>query len=603
MSLQIKCLACDVFFTPIAIKQRFCSENCAASGTHNVTFRTSKVSSTLEKQSDGGTGHTSRGILTKRNVRQTINRFHNKLKSQGVPNIVVAECVVATDSGNGSETALLFSDNDSTEAKLFRFFRVFANQSSVGKRLLEHAVSAINNSDGEVGKGFMLSVADVADAAVKNKLKKLRTTASSGDAEQGDAESDSDEPEVRNASNNDIDNTEGDVAIAGITGNPEGVAGLTGATAASATDDAAPETTTEDVARETSAHQYTGVKNETGIMCWLIALSQALAGSFWILEHIRDIVPKVGTYIRPGDALVEVIQRCCNNRVIRPSGAIETFKFGQSNRTLTKLVYSVIRDREMQDPSEGLLKALSAGDSGLLSRFEIPAKDISWFIVAHAKTCKDNRNRRIYRPPLEPATSGRFTSNSVFVIKQSDVDVATKDVARMDSFGGASYFLNSESGDTPVGLLARYVNAYLSVSNSDTCSHCATEFTSIRRCRLLSVPYIVAVFLQKNVVPSQAIDIPLALYLHNWGPVGTETERPVKFSLVAVIHYLRDGPHYVANVKVVRHGPTGTQWLRCNDNEVQYTDGPGSNSTAVGFIFDRDLNFCEYMSMCIFCSD
>jgi hypothetical protein len=655
--MKIKCAVCPKFINLSSRTKgksmKYCSHECAVRGTQTVTFAALKKSAPTSLAAEASSGDPALSLLKRKSARARIVRYHNNLTAAGIPNMIIA----THTSDKGSST--LYSDDGSDAANLFRFLHAFASSgSTVGQSLLSIAIESASDPDQRVGQGFLLSLADsVTLKKVTSTTRDIRVaTTNESDVEDAadigdDAATDDEdqcsgsideyasvgvsdetqnherdkrrnpadkadqiapsEPRCSGAAtaNNcgktidaeGSDNCEREIRGARCDVSEEASAGKRKRTRGqpNATVHAMPGTANASTTRtSTDDILYLGIHNITGVMCWLIALAQSLASSFWVVQAIRLTNPEPWM-VRPkaGDALVEVIQRCCNNRSVRPLDTPDTFQFPTSQRSSGTLAKHVLSGQMEHDPSEAILRAsMHPGLSGISTVFDnIMTEDVTCWLVPHKETCRDARGRSNFRPAMKQDCASGIRHPPIFIVSPSAVAGVKKSSAStaVDGLGYASYFLDADgpTASNNPGLLARYLTATLLMSDvEDDCSRCSAHLRLMTRRRLLSLPSVIVAYIQKNARGTD-IECPHNLYLHNWGPRDIESMHtpasPGVYELVSVIHYTDAPRHYTAHVRV----KTGDseRWLRCDDSSVTGTQGPGDISTAVGFVFDKTM--------------
>ena len=340
-----------------------------------------------------------------------------------------------------------------------------------------------------------------------------------------------------------------------------------------------------------------GVDNK-GLICWMIALCQSLAASSWMLKLLSNVRLTTDKNIGPGNALCEGIQRCCNNRGVFPVGKLS--KFPESQRHMQTLARVVLplrpRDDDLtQDSCEGLMKAVQQVDSPLAPLFSsLLCDDVTWFIRPHAESCRDSKDRLLYRAPGVPSSSRGMQHSPLFLVTSEHLDIALTIEPTIDVGSYFSSYFSDNLGSVVSSnrrSLAHYLNVSLRGSDkTDTCCYCGENFSVTTRRKLKSLPAVLVVSLQR----SADFSIPGQLYLNNWG--GDEQSNAAgSYRLVAVMtYYSRPSRHYTANVRC--ETPTGAvEWLLCDDARVKLCDGPGTSFTndahsacfAAGLVFDR----------------
>jgi hypothetical protein len=280
---------------------------------------------------------------------------------------------------------------------------------------------------------------------------------------------------------------------------------------------------------------------------------------------------------------VEGIQRCCNNRGVRPDGTRAEFRFAVSERSLTALSGFVLGGLEEHDPLDAIDRArISPGSSSLDTLLlTITSFDVTWFTVPHAQACCDSKKRSWYRPAYEQAIARGHVHPPIFVVSPPAIEAthacpATFDLSRI---GLASYFTDSD-GACP-GILARYLNTLMKLPDQESnCDYCSTKCCISGRRRLARPPNILIIFVQR--APGNPIPAPSHLYLNNYGKHEIDAERPVGYACVAVIHRITAPRHFTVNVRT-----QAGAFLLCDDGSITVATDFGNHSTAYGFIYDR----------------
>ena len=598
MDVTVKCAACSTFFRARG-RRRFCSSECASKGTQEVAFSAAVKPS---KTSEAAASSSTFPGLTKNAAQRKITRWNNTLADKGIPSVIIA----THKSTKGSST--LYAGDGSSIASIVRFLHAFsASGSSVGQGLLGIFKEAADDPDERVAQGLLLTMADVAASAhARSAAESKGDNGEEGDDANSAALSPGPAAEVGSDSSGDDEGEElspsstveraptiktaktplerGAVPPADVAGKRKRGAAAT--TAAAATAAATAATTSPAIPAEESRMRLSGLTNETGTLCWFIALCQALAASFWVLQAIALTLPSQH-YTAAGDALVEGIQRCCNNRGVRPLDTPTSFKFAVSQRNVTSLARAVLKKRMNHDPAKAIDKARAypgispAGDM----LCTIPCDDVTWFTVSHAPNCRDSKGRSWYRPVFEEATVTGTAHTPIFSVTPpiiAEVVAAPLAIDR-SRHARASYFTDSiepRAMSNP-GILARFLNASLRLPDQESrCGYCHTDFRVSGRRRLGEPPNILVAFLQKGPGGVE-VPAPQTLFLHNCGGSDVETNS-VKYELVAVIHRTVGPDHFTANVRTRSGG-----WLQCNDGSVVKAKGIGDPLTAHGFIYDK----------------
>ena len=605
MDFAVKCAACSTFFRAHG-RRRFCSDECASKGTQKVAF-SAAVKPPNTSEAAATSGNPAFSGLTKKAAQVKITRWNNTLADKGIPSVIIA----THKSSNGSST--LYAGDGSSIARIVRFLHAFAASGSpIGQGLLGVFNEAADDPDERVAQGVLLTMADVAASTLARSAAE-----SAGDnGEKGDgtlptqtaihanpaALSPGSAADV--GSDSDDDDDEGEelshpstverapatetvkTTLQRDTVPPAAVAGkrkritapLTALAATAATRSPA-------IPAEATRMRLSGLANGTGTLCWFIALCQALAASFWVLQAISFTLPSV-RYATAGDALVEGIQRCCNNRGVRPLDAPASYKFAVSQRSIQSLSRAVIKKKMNHDPAKAIDKArahpgTSPADDMLRT---IPCHDVTWFTVPHEVNCRDSKGRSYFRPAFEEATVTGTAHSPIFSITPPMIVEGSAPLAiDRERLARASYFTDSTeltAMSTP-GILARFLNASLRLPDlEDECGYCHRNFQLSGRRRLGEPPNTLVAFVQKPP-GGFAVPAPQNLFLHNCGGSEDETNT-VKYDLVAVIHRTVGPDHFTANVRTRSGG-----WLRCDDSSVVIAEGIGNPLTAYGFIYDK----------------
>jgi hypothetical protein len=593
MDLTVQCAACPSFFTAHG-RQRFCSKVCASAGSRQVAF-----SAAVQKSSGTSEAAASRG-LTKNATQVQINRWKNTLAKKGIPSVIIA----THKSSKGLSTV---HAGDGSIADIVRFLHNFsASGSSVGQGLLNVFIEAANDPDERVAQGVILTIANVVAAAA---LARSSAESEGGNGEEGDNTLPTQaaihaKPAAASAvegrSDSESDNDEGEdlsptlaVELARATttvmkplqvvrgADPSAGKRKREAAATTAAAVTAP-TTSPAIPAEDTLMRLSGLANEAGTLCWFIALCQALAACYWVLQAITRTLPS-HHHVAAGDALVEGIQRCCNNRGVRPLDTRADFKFAVSQRDVTSLARAVLSKKMNHDPAKAIEKARAypgASPAGDMLR-TIPCDDVTWFTTPHARHCRDSKGRSWYRPAFEEATVKGTAHTPIFTVTPpmiAEVRAAPLAIDR-GRLAQVSYFTDSIElmAMSDPGILARFLNASLRLpDHTSQCGYCETETHSSGRRRLGEPPNVLVVFVQKDPGVFE-VPAPRALYLHNCG--GTN---PVKYDLAAVIHRTVGPDHFTTNVRT-----QSGKWLRCDDNSVFNAAGFGDPLTAHGFVYDK----------------
>lgn len=334
--------------------------------------------------------------------------------------------------------------------------------------------------------------------------------------------------------------------------------------------------------------RFSGIPNNDAI-CWFIALCQALAASFWVLGLAASFRPSSSPRPGPGDALLEMIQRCCNGRDLRPAENGAPFPVtGRAPVTLARACVKPSDGDVCEDATDGLMRALQQRDGSPFDPVfgRLSFADVRWFIVPHNSDCRDNRGRLVFRAAHEPFVSRSTSYPPVFIISPDHVRAASA----LPDFGTGSYF--SDSVGAHDNSLIRYLNSTLLEPDvSDVCDHCAASFRLVSRRRFITVPDVLVIGLQKVGSKSPLVVFPDLLRLNNWGEFGSVNAYE-SYRLVSVWYYhSRPIRHFTARVRASIDGKEC--WLDCDDMVISATDGPvlhapkGSSSFVAGFVYDR----------------
>jgi hypothetical protein len=530
--------------------------------------------------------------LDKNAAQVRLDRWHGKLVAVGIPNVMIATHKTAKG------TSTLYSGDGSDATKLFRFLHAFAaSGSDVGRSLLAMGNEAAGDPDKRVAEGFLLTLADAAAAALKRasdastsdsrvEMGGLGHEAAGASEEEGCASPSQPARRPGNVEGSDGDDGSSDVGnIDAPQRLPTTVNALAAAHAAAGKRkrDSAP-------LRSPTTTEMRGFVNETGVMCWFTALCQALAASYWVLRTISVSLP-VRRPGKPtaGDALVEGIQRCCNNRGVRPDGTRAEFRFAVSERSVPALSAFVLSRLEEHDPADAINSARKSPGASSLGDLllTITSYDVTWFTVPHAQTCCDSKKRSWYRPAYVQAIARGQVHPPIFVVSPQDIEAtnACPAAIALDEIGLASYFTDSDGATalSSPGILARYLNTLMMLPDQKSnCPNCSTTFCVSGRRRLARPPNVLIIFVQRE--PGDLIPAPSRLFLNNYGKhedtVGLG--RPIDYACVAVIHRIVAPRHFTANVRT-----QSGAFLLCDDASITGATNFGDHSTAYGFVYDR----------------
>jgi hypothetical protein len=327
-------------------------------------------------------------------------------------------------------------------------------------------------------------------------------------------------------------------------------------------------------------HAMKGLRNNDGVECWGISLSQLLSSSPNVRRLVLHLDP-LDRRPRPADAMVELVQRACRGRGIDSHART-------SKRHQTVLIDTILRShpstRKQEDLGEAMRVVTSERHvSALQQAFEYNFSLVTYFTAPHLASCTE------YRPVGEGFIHGLQRSSCPFVVSRgilTGADACTSHEVQRAS--GYSYFshsvVSSESSDF---TLIKYLNYYLRLSSraNDLCSRCGAALAVECRQRLVAPPSTLMVCIQKR--HDTVVATPVDIYLHAWGHSASgAAPAPRKYSLTGVAHYhpaagvaFGSAGHYTS--RILHEG----YWLECSDSKVTISDGCGKPDTAVAFFF------------------